>query len=391
MRGLDKPTVVATRIVLLLTACSSSTRIERVPVPPGSTVRAAAESLSAHGIIRSKAWFRLRARFSGGGSIKAGVYLIDRSTGIGDVLRRLRAGDAERLRVTLPIGGTLVDLSRSVETTLAIPADSLLAAANDSALLRDLGLPGRTAEGWLLPESFDFGGFDAARDVITRFVAARRQAWDSTWDRRAATQHLDREGLLALASIVEAEAKDPAERPIIAAVYRNRMKAGMPLQADPTIQYAYLVRDGARKHVSTTRTTCSIRHGTRTSESDCRRGRSATHHEKRSRQFSVRRESGFSTLSRDRTARVFSRRRTVNIYGTSRSFAANRRAALSTSGLPKIPLTTATPANPAAIAGSQSSGVTPPISTHGRLPALARIALAPSKPSAGPASSFVAV
>ena len=232
----------------LLTACNSSSQLERVPIPPGSTVRAAAESLSAHGIIKSQAWFRLRSRFPGGDrTIKAGVYLIARGTSTGTVLRRLRAGDAEHLRVTLPVGGTLFDLARSVAAILVIPADSLLAAANDSAVLHRYNLPGPTAEGWLLPESFDFGGFDAARDVIARFISARQQAWDPTWDPRAAVQHLDRESLIALASIVEAEATDPAERPLIAAVYRNRLKAGMPLQADPTIQYAYLLRNGERK------------------------------------------------------------------------------------------------------------------------------------------------
>ena len=233
---------------LSLLACSSSNTPERVPIPPGSSIRAAAESLSAHHVIRSTTWFRLRAKLSGGNrTIKAGIYRFNRGTAIGTILTRLRAGDAEHLRVTLPVGGTLFDLARSVSSTLMIPEDSLFAAAGDSTALRHLGVTGLTAEGWLLPESFDFGGFDAARDVIARFVTARQQAWDSTWDRRAAAQHLDRESLLELASIVEAEAKDPAERPLIAAVYRNRLKAGMLLQADPTIQYGYLLRDGERK------------------------------------------------------------------------------------------------------------------------------------------------
>lgn len=232
----------------LLAACAPSSAVERVAIPPGSTIRTVADSLSAHHVIRSTAWFRLRARFSSGNrTIKAGIYRFERSTGIGTLLSRLRAGDAERLRVTLPVGGTLFDLARSAASTLAISEASLFAAARDTAALHRLGITGVTAEGWLLPESFDFGGFDAARDVIARFATARQQSWDSTWDRRAASQQLDRASLLALASIVEAEAKDPAERPLIAAVYRNRLTAGMPLQADPTIQYGYLLRDGERK------------------------------------------------------------------------------------------------------------------------------------------------
>jgi UPF0755 protein len=226
----------------------SSGVVERVPIPPGSTIRAAADSLAAHGVIRSRAWFRWRARFARiDRTVKAGIYQFARGTSTGVVLARLRAGDAIRFRITLPGGGTIFDLARSAQETLGVPADSILAAAHDPALLRQLDLPGESVEGWLLPQSFDFGGFDPARDVIARFVTARRQQWDSTWDVRASAQHLDRGDLLSLASIVEAEARDPAERPLIAAVYRNRLRLHMALEADPTIQYAYLLRDGARK------------------------------------------------------------------------------------------------------------------------------------------------
>ena len=234
--------------LVVLAACTTSGALERVPIPPGSTVRAAAESLAAHGVIRSQAWFRLRARLAHTDrTVKAGIYQFARGSSTGTVLRRLKAGDAVRFRITLPSGGTLFDLARSAHATLNIPSDSIVAAGSDSAVLQRFELPGPSVEGWLLPESFDFGGFDAARDVIARFVTARQQAWDSTWDARAAAQHLDRKGLISLASIVAAEAKDPAEQPLIAAVYRNRLKQHMPLQADPTIQYAWLLRTGSRK------------------------------------------------------------------------------------------------------------------------------------------------
>lgn len=234
--------------LLLFAACTSSGALERVPIPPGSTVRAAAESLAAHGVLRSQAWFRLRARLAHTDrTVKAGIYQFARGTSTGTLLRRLKAGDAVRFRITLPNGGTVFDLARNAHETLDIPGDSILVAASDSSLLQRFELPGPSVEGWLLPESFDFGGFDAARDVIARFVTARQQEWDSTWDTRAAAQHFDRKSLISLASIVEAEAKDPAERPLIAAVYRNRLKQHLPLQADPTIQYAWLLRTGARK------------------------------------------------------------------------------------------------------------------------------------------------
>ena len=222
--------------------------MERVPIPPGSTVRMAAESLAAHGVIRSQAWFRLRARLAHvDRTVKAGIYQFARGTSTGTVLARLEAGDAIRFRITLPSGGTLFDLARNAHEILGIPGDSVLAAATDSSVLRRFDVPGPSVEGWLLPESLDFGGFDSARDVIARFATARQQAWDSSWDRRAAAQHLNRTSLVSLASIVEAEARDPAERPLIAAVYRNRLRQHMALQADPTLQYAWLLRTGKRR------------------------------------------------------------------------------------------------------------------------------------------------
>lgn len=235
-------------LVLLAAACASPGPLERVPIPPGSGLRAAADSLAAHHVVWSRPWFVIRARIAHvDHHIKAGIYQFARHSGTGAVLHAILAGEALRFRVTLPVGGTVFDLARNTQQHLGISSDSLLAAARDPSLLRHFGIPGPSADGWLLPESFDFGGFDTPRDVLDRFLTARAQAWDSSWDRRAEAVGLDRNSLLALASIVEAETSDPADRPLIAAVYRNRLRRALPLDADPTVEYAYLVRDGERK------------------------------------------------------------------------------------------------------------------------------------------------
>jgi UPF0755 protein len=233
---------------LLAAACNAPGAVERVPIPPGSTVRAAADSLAAHGVIRSTTWFRLRARVAGvSRSMRAGIYELARGAGTTAALRALRNGRVMDLPVTLPVGGTIFDLAHSAHDELGLSADSVIAAAHDTALLARYAITGPSAEGWLLPETFNFGGFDGARAVVARFAAARRDKWDSSWTREAAAQGFDRATLLTLASIVEAEASDSVERPLIAAVYRNRLRLRMPLQADPTIEYAYLLRDGQRK------------------------------------------------------------------------------------------------------------------------------------------------
>ena len=182
-----------------------------------------------------------------GRSLHAGIYQFPQHAALGAVLKSLRNGDAMRFRVTLPNGGTLFDLAHSAHQQLGIAVDSVLVDARDSALRRRFDVSGPSLEGWLLPQSFDFGGFDDARQVLSRFATARQQQWDPDWDARADSAGLHRAGLLSLASIVEAEARDPAERPLIAAVYRNRLARDMPLQADPTIEYAMLLNTGSRK------------------------------------------------------------------------------------------------------------------------------------------------
>ena len=234
----------------LIVGCGGSTTgtPQRVAIPPGSTVLTVADSLAAHQLIGSIGWFRFRARVARvDRRLKAGIYEFQPGSSITTILRKLRAGEALQFRVTLPEGGTLFDLARNTEAQLGIPSQALLDAAGDSTLRAQYQIAAPSVEGWLLPESFDFNGFTTAKDVLDRFLAARRDGWNPKWDSAATRAGLSRAGLLILASIVEAEARVAADRPLIAAVYRNRLRKRMPSQADPTIEYAYLLRDGQRK------------------------------------------------------------------------------------------------------------------------------------------------
>ncbi|MES2124515.1 MAG: endolytic transglycosylase MltG [Gemmatimonadota bacterium] len=244
-----RPLGGALLIIGLLSSCSgSNTTSERVIIPKGASVRAVSESLSAHDVIASATWFRIQARLTGlDRRLQPGLYEFAPHLATGAVLRQLATGDAVRVRITLPEGATIFDLARAAEQRAGIPREQFLAAARDTVLLRQHRITGASVEGWLLPETFDFPALVDARSILERFLTARREAWDSSWDARAAAVGLSEADLLTLASIVEAEAKLPADRPRIAAVYRNRLRIGMPLQADPGIQYAYLLRDGTRK------------------------------------------------------------------------------------------------------------------------------------------------
>lgn len=237
-------------LAMLVQACGTAPAGEplELGVPPGSSLAAVADSLEARGVLTSTGWFRILGRIRGvDRSIRPGIYRFTPGDPAGAILDRLAAGDEVRRRLTLPEGGTIWDLARNAERQLGIPADSVLAWTRDPGLRQQYGITAPTVEGWLLPETFDFGGYDTARDVVRRLLEARRRAWPADWEARARAAGLDQAEVLALASIVEAEAFLPEELPRIAAVYRNRLRIGMPLQADPTIQYAFLLDRGRRE------------------------------------------------------------------------------------------------------------------------------------------------
>ncbi len=221
---------------------------EVVVVPPGATVRAVAESLETHGIIRSPFWFRMLTKFRGKErQLQRGAYAFRRGIGSGEALDALIAGKSILQRLTIPEGLTLIDIAHLVDSALAVPQAAFLAAARDTALLREYGIPGPSLEGYLRPETYLMApGLDArkvVRVLANRFVVD----WKPEWDTAARAQGLDRHTVVTLASIVETEAQVDSDRPLIASVYRNRLRLGMPLQADATVQYAIQVATGTRK------------------------------------------------------------------------------------------------------------------------------------------------
>lgn len=220
----------------------------QVGVPPGSTLSDVADSLESRGVLSSTRWFKMLGRIRGvDRQLRPGRFELTPGASAGELLDRLLNSESLELRVTLPEGGTIWDLARSVETAVGIPVDSTLAAARDSALRAEFGITAPSVEGWLRPETYFFGAYDSPREVVRRFLDARKEHWPSDWRSRADAVDLDQDQVLSLASIVEAEALLPEELPRIAAVYRNRLRIGMALQADPTIQYAFLLDRGKRE------------------------------------------------------------------------------------------------------------------------------------------------
>jgi UPF0755 protein len=221
---------------------------ERIVIPSGASVRTIADTLRAHGVITSERWFRVLARLGGyDRRLRSGPYELVRGEGARSALRSLTGGHALLTRFTVPEGFTLGDIAQAAESTLKIPRDRFLETVRDTALLREFAVPAPSFEGFLKPETYLFAD-GVGPDVVVRTMAlAARAEWDSAFAAAAAVQGLDRLTAMILASLVEGEAKVEQDRPLVAAVYRNRLRLGMPLQADPTVQYAIELSTGRRK------------------------------------------------------------------------------------------------------------------------------------------------
>jgi len=226
--------------VALIAACGSpSAPPVRVTIPTGATMRSAADSLKAAGVIGSPKMFRLYAKLRRSDrGIRAGTYLLSPGESWSSVLGALRTGKGIVDIVTVPEGLTLAQIETLLVAKAHIPAESIHVATRDTALLHRLGLPTPTVEGYLFPDTYFLPPGTTARAAVQTMVKQFEQRFEPAWQARLDTLALSRHDLITLASIVEREAKRPEERPVIAAVYWNRLRKNMLLQADPTVQYA---------------------------------------------------------------------------------------------------------------------------------------------------------
>jgi UPF0755 protein len=226
---------------VLVAACSGSPhgRPARVIIPRGATFGQATDSLAKAKLVGWPKMFRLYGRLTGGDrNIKPGTYLLKPGTPWSDIVGALNGGHGLVNTVTIPEGYTVSQITPLLAKTLKVPADSVRAAMRDTALLARLDIPTRTLEGYVFPDTYAFPAGTTARQAVREMVYAFERRWKPDWNTSLTELKINRNDLVTMASIVEKEARVPEERPVIAAVYYNRLRKGMRLQADPTIQFA---------------------------------------------------------------------------------------------------------------------------------------------------------
>ena len=210
-----------------------------VEIAPHQGAISVADHLAREGVIRSRLGFVLLAAFKGtAGSLKAGEYEIPRSANTVQILGFLKEGKVKQHVVRFPEGGTVRELARILEAERLARTEDVLRLSRDPLFLRTLGVEADSLEGYVFPDTYRFFKGLAVEEMLARMVRRLREKVADNLLAQAQARGLTLHQLLALASIIEREAVVPEELPLISAVFWNRLKREMPLQADPTVQYA---------------------------------------------------------------------------------------------------------------------------------------------------------
>ena len=206
-------------------------------VRPGSTLKAVARDLAAAKVLPSEWPLVALARLRGvDRTIKAGNYEIADGVTLPELLRRLTQGDVTAMALTIVEGSTFGDLKAELAADSGTAPDAL--SLTDAELMSKLGLPGMSPEGWFFPDTYYYASGSSNFAILSRAHRLMREHLDAAWASRAPDLPLkDPYEALILASIVEKETGRLADRPLIASVFLNRLKAGMRLQTDPTVIY----------------------------------------------------------------------------------------------------------------------------------------------------------
>jgi UPF0755 protein len=221
----------------LFLACPSGEPV-KITVPPGASTATIADSLQAHGVIRSRAAFIALSRVLGfDRKLRHGSYELRPGTGALAALRALSEPGVTAVRITIPEGWRLIDIARLLEDKGICPDPEFLAACRDPDVLTELGIAGRDAEGWLFPDTYEFELGTPAADVVLRLGRRFAKVLAELKAELPEPPPDDHETVI-LASIVEKEAVIADEAPLIAGVFLNRLRRGMPLQSCATVQYA---------------------------------------------------------------------------------------------------------------------------------------------------------
>jgi UPF0755 protein len=211
-----------------------------VTINPGQGFSSTTAKLLKEGVISSSAKFKIYGALSGKDKkIKAGEYMFTATMSPKKILNDLISGKVYQHKLTIPEGYSVSQIADTVQASGIVSKEEFLAAANNPLAVRKLGIPepAQSFEGFLYPETYYFQKGTAPMTIIEHMVDRFKAVYKKVWTAREQELGLSTYQVVTLASIIEKETGNAAERPLISSVFHNRLKLGMRLESDPTVIY----------------------------------------------------------------------------------------------------------------------------------------------------------
>ena len=226
---------------LLTQPPASFTTAKRFEVAQGESIRQTVRHLRDDGLIQSADLVYLMARLQGPAMLRPGVYKLEPAAPR-ELLGKMARGEVDARRLTIPEGSSIRRVAGMLDGKqlhgTVFSQDAMVTVARQQRFpFLAILTPGRTLEGYLFPDTYDVA-VDGERALTDRQLARFAEVMLPAWEARPAGWPYSLDQTLTMASIVELEAQQPAERPVIAGVFWQRLKIRMPLGSDPTVEYA---------------------------------------------------------------------------------------------------------------------------------------------------------
>jgi UPF0755 protein len=210
--------------------------------------------MEAAGLVPSARALTLWARLQGiDRQIRHGAYQFAEPLTPVALVEKMRSGEAMVVHVLLPEGATARDLASILDRSGLGPATTFITMTRDAAFAHSLGVSADGLEGYLFPDTYFFSPLDSPQKVLGMLVARFHQVFTPDLEAEAHRAGFTVHQIVTLASVIEKETGREDERPLVSAVFHNRLRHGMPLQADPTVIYGIEKFDGnlTRKDLET--------------------------------------------------------------------------------------------------------------------------------------------
>ena len=220
--------------------------MKKVKINHGATLSNISDKLNKKGLVTNKWVFEFLTKIKGlEKSMQAGTFRVSNVHTNKEVINNIVFGSPDRKKITFLEGWNMNQVARHLSEELNFNYSEVLKLFSDEKLIKELQINSNTLEGYLFPETYYFfEGVDEI-SVIKRLVKEHKRFWNDANISKADSLGFTSYEIITLASIIEGEAIYDSERSIISAVYHNRLKIGMKLQADPTVQY--IIDDGPRR------------------------------------------------------------------------------------------------------------------------------------------------